>query len=74
MTVLFGHYGPEYITHLINYGQNNPNSMKQTLFIFIALTPQYTNCWCVNPMTNDDLQIFLGSVDHNMKVEDTLGP
>ena len=27
--VLFGHYGPEYTTHLINYGQNNPNGIKK---------------------------------------------
>ena len=27
--VLFGHYGPEYTTHLTNYGQNNPNGMKK---------------------------------------------
>ena len=65
---MFGCYGPEYTTHLINYGQNNPKWYEKMSFISIALT-QHKNYWCVNPMTIDDLHNFnLGFIDHNMIV------
>ena len=68
---LFGHYGPDYTTHLINYGQNNPNGRKK----IIHITQHHKNYWDVNPMTIDDLHNFcLGFIDHNMIVGFTLGP
>ena len=59
--VLFGHFGPEYITHLINYGQNNSNGMKKYPVISIGLRPHCKNYWHLNPMNVDDLHnIHLG--------------
>ena len=35
--VLFGPCCPKYITHLINYGQNNPNGMKKNIIHFHSI-------------------------------------
>ena len=57
--VLFGHYGTEHVTHLVNYGQNNPHGMNKLAFISIALTQHYKDYWHVNPITIDDLYNFV---------------